>query len=745
MEEASFPIIIPAYYLSAGLAFYTAIHSFIFAYNKDRVSLNLSLALISLFVAGVQITIAVYHQAATVVDASLALKFQLIFFFGYVLSTYAFVGIYTSFKKVTPLLILLALFFGALLPLNFYSPNSLRFTTLEAVAPLRMPWGETLRMFSGTPSVWNMVLRFIQFGLLGFIGWRSFVLYQQKKYVSAILLGISSVVFVLSAAWGFLIDLGRIHSFYIGGFAFVFLMILMSISLAEDRKNNILELKHAADLIKRGELELNSIFKAAPVAIALVKNRVFVKVNDFMSEMWGYSREELIGMSVRNFYLSDEDYKRVGNEFYSLVKKNGVAIVEIQSRFKNGRIIDVLLKGAFLDPEDESAGYVIMSLDITDRKTLEKQNLEKEKLESIGILAGGIAHDFNNILTAIVGNVSFAKIKIDSQSSIFKILDEAEKASIRAKGLASQLLTFSKGGQPIKHTASIKGLLNDSIGFVLRGSNVRAKLNIPEDIWAVDIDDGQISQVIQNLVINARQAMLEGGVIDIHAENLIVDESIGLSVKPGRYVNISIRDRGTGISKEDLSKIFVPYYTTKQKGTGLGLAITYSVIMKHEGLITVDSDLGKGTTFNIYLPASLDQNILEKNETVLFRGSGRVLVIDDEKGILDIVHAMLEYLGYNVDVSPSSEEAVLKFQNAKDSGLGFDVVITDLTFPGEISGMELHTRLKVIDPAIKVIVSSGYSNDSVMADFNSFGFSGVIIKPYNISDLSKVLKEVIDK
>lgn len=521
-------------------------------------------------------------------------------------------------------------------------------------------------------------------------------------------------------------------------------MIMMSISLVEDRKNRLFELGQATNVIRRGEMELNSIFKAAPVAVGLVKDRTLVKVNDFMCEMMGYSREELIGQSLRMFYLSGEEFERVGKEFYASIRKNGVSTIETECRLKDGRIINALIKGAFLNPDDESAGFVTMAMDITDRKALEKQNLEREKLESIGLLAGGIAHDFNNILTAIVGNVSFAKVKIDNQSSIFKILGEAEKASLRAKGLASQLLTFAKGGQPIKRTASIKDLLNDSIEFVLRGSNVRATIDIPEDLWAVDIDDGQISQVIQNLVINARQAMLEGGVIDSRAENLIVEESNGLSIKPGRYVKISIRDRGTGISKEDLSKIFVPYFTTKQKGTGLGLAITYSVIMKHEGLITVDSDLGKGTTFNIYLPASLDQNILVKSEPGLFKGSGRVLVIDDDESILNIAREMLGYLGYDVKVSPSSEKGALMFQIAKDSHLGFDVVIIDLTFPGEFSGMELHTKLKEIDPTIKVIVSSGYSNDSVLADFNAFGFSGVIIKPYNISDLSKVLKEVID-
>lgn len=745
MEETYFPIVIPAYYLSAGLALYTAIHSLIFVFSKDRVSLNISLAGLSLFIMGYQITYAAYYQAGAVVDASVVLKFQVLFLLGIILSGYAFIAIYTEYQRITRLLTILFFFFLVLLPFNFYSPHSLWFTTLEVTAPLRMPWGETLKQFSGTPSVWNLAIQLILLGLLCFAGWRSIVLYRHGNQLSAKMLGFPVILAILVEILGMFIDIGKVHSIYFGGFLFVFIMITMSISLAEDRKKDLMELKRAADLIRRGEIELNSIFKAAPVAVALVKNRAFVKVNDFMCEMWGYSRDELIGMSVRNFYLSDEDYERVGREFYSLVKKYGVATVETRCRFKSGKIIDVLLKGAFLDPEDESAGYVIMSLDITDRKSLEKQNLEREKLESVGLLAGGIAHDFNNILTAILGNVSFARVNLDSKSPIFEILGDAEKASLRAKGLASQLLTFAKGGQPIKRTASISDLLRDTVEFVLRGSNVRSRLDIPEDLWPVDIDNGQISQVVQNLVINARQAMHEGGVIDIHAKNLIVDldESKSLSIRQGKHVKISIQDHGPGIPEENLSKIFVPYFTTKEKGTGLGLAISYSIIQKHEGNIMVDSELGKGTTFDIYLPASSRQIILEKNESELFKGTGKILVIDDEESILKVALKMLQYLGYKAEASPSSNEAVFKFRNATNSGQRFDVVITDLTFPGEISGLELQRKLKEIDPMIKVIVSSGYSSDSVMADSKAFGFSGVIIKPYNISDLGKILKEVI--
>lgn len=482
METSFLPIITPAFCFSAGLALYTAIHSLISVSNKDRISLNLALAVLSLFITGIQISTAAYYQAMSVVQASVSLKFQLIFFLGFVLSAYAFIGIYTDYPRVTPILIPSALFFGALLPLNFYSPHSLRFTTLVAAEPIRMPWGETLMIFTGATSIWNWAFRIIHFSLICFFGWRAIALFRQGKRSPAILLGLSTVLFLLAAIWGVLIDLDRVHSIYPGGFVFVFLMIMMSISLAQDRKKDLSDLRHAADLIRRGEMELSSIFKAAPVAVGLVKDRTLVKVNDFMCEMMGYAREELIGQSLRMFYQNEKEFERVGREFYTSIKKKGVSTIETECCLKDGRVINALIKGAFLNPDDESAGFVTMALDITDRKALEKQSPEQEKLESLGLLAGGIAHDFNNILTAIVGNISLAKVKVDIKNPIYRLLGEAEKASFRARGLSSQLLTFSKGGQPVKHTASIKDLLNDSVEFVLRGSNVRAKLEISEQL-----------------------------------------------------------------------------------------------------------------------------------------------------------------------------------------------------------------------------------------------------------------------
>jgi CheY-like chemotaxis protein len=375
-----------------------------------------------------------------------------------------------------------------------------------------------------------------------------------------------------------------------------------------------------------------------------------------------------------------------------------------------------------------------------------KNLLKIQKLESLELLAGGIAHDFNNILTGILGNISLAKAWVDPGDRLFERLNEAEKGSLRARDLALQLLTFAKGGSPIKTVASITCLMEQSIHFALRGSNARSQFFFKEGLWPVEIDEGQISQVFQNLVINAQQAMPEGGAIQIDAENLTVasDQEKYPPFKKGNYVKISIKDHGIGIPKDNLSKIFDPYFTTKQKGSGLGLAISHSIIQKHEGYLTVESEPGTGTTFFIYLPASSKElNPRKKEEDDLVMGRGRILMMDDDETVLDMAEKMFRHLGYEVDLSCSGTAALLRYRQARDSGQAYDAVLTDFTVPGDIGGLEVLRKLREMDPRVKVIVSSGYSNDPVMANFKTIGFSGVIMKPYTITELSKTLHDII--
>ncbi len=382
--------------------------------------------------------------------------------------------------------------------------------------------------------------------------------------------------------------------------------------------------------------------------------------------------------------------------------------------------------------------------DITERKRMEEELLKIQKLESIGVLAGGIAHDLNNLLTAVVGNISLARMYKDLAEKD-KRLAEAEAASMQIKDLTQQLLTFSKGGAPILQMSAIAELLESSATFALSGSNVKCEFSISDDLWTVEADEGQINQVIHNLIINADQAIPEGGLVRICAENINVDTESGLPLKAGEYIKISIEDQGLGIPKEHLNRIFDPFFTTKQAGNGLGLATSYSIIQNHNGYITVDSQLGVGTTFHIYLPALSEAVMMERETTknIPIKGSGRILVMDDEKHVRDLAAEILSRLGYEVTTSIDGSETIELYRDAMTSEEPFNAVILDLTVPGSMGGREAIQELIEIDPEIKAIVSSGYSNDPVMAYFREYGFRGVIAKPYRALELSAVLYRVM--
>jgi len=382
--------------------------------------------------------------------------------------------------------------------------------------------------------------------------------------------------------------------------------------------------------------------------------------------------------------------------------------------------------------------------DITEQKLHEAEQTKAEKLESVGVLAGGIAHDFNNILTAILGNISLARLDARNNEELSTRLGEAEKASLRAQELTHQLLTFSKGGSPIKKAASIGEIIRESCSFSLRGSNVRCDCTIADDLATAEVDEGQISQVLNNLIINADHAMADGGQLRVGADNVELDDTDNLPLKPGRYLKITISDTGTGIPEEHLSRIFDPYFTTKQKGSGLGLATTYSIIKNHDGHIDVESRLGTGTTFTIFIPASEHgPQVPAGKERQSARGKGRILVMDDEEAIQRVTGITLTRLGYEVDFAENGEKAIEKYQRAMDEGKRYDAVIIDLTIPGGMGGKEAIGHLKKIDPEVKAIVSSGYSNDPILADYTRYGFSGMIIKPYKATTIGNVVQQVL--
>ncbi len=382
--------------------------------------------------------------------------------------------------------------------------------------------------------------------------------------------------------------------------------------------------------------------------------------------------------------------------------------------------------------------------EMAQRKKMENEILNAQRLESIGTLAGGIAHDFNNLLTAILGNISLARRSGDTENMPEK-LEAAERACIRAQDLTRQLLTFSKGGAPVKKTISLARLLKECVPFTLRGSNVKGELDIPQDLWPVEVDPGQLHQVIGNLVINADQAMPEGGKITVSAQNTEIEKDNQLLLKAGSYVEISVADRGVGIAEKHLQRIFDPFFSTKRKGSGLGLATSYSIIKNHGGRITVDSRIGDGTTFQLYIPAAPGKVIEEKEQKSEqpFSGAGRILVMDDEEMIRDMVFDFLGEIGYEVVTAEDGAEAIALYKEARKSGKDFDAVILDLTVPGGLGGKEALKGLVEIDPGVKAIASSGYHGDPVMANFKDFGFSNAIAKPYKIEELNGVLRDVL--
>ena len=386
--------------------------------------------------------------------------------------------------------------------------------------------------------------------------------------------------------------------------------------------------------------------------------------------------------------------------------------------------------------------------DITERKKFEEERLRSSKLDSLGFLAGGLAHDFNNLLTSILGQLSLAKFSLSSNDLLFQRLTEAEKASLRAQDLTKQLLTFAKGGTPIKKAASLNQVVEENTRFVLAGSNVKCRFHLSKKIWTVEIDIGQISQVIQNLVINAQQAMPDGGELMVHGSNVVVDpegnqSSLGLPI--GKWVRVSFADQGIGIPKEDLSKIFDPYFTTKVTGTGLGLATSFSIVKNHGGLMSVDSERGVGTTFTIFLPASPYLEVLTDRKTANVRiGKGKILIMDDEGSIRNLLSEMVELCGYTYETAKDGAEALSLFSRAKENGLPFDGVILDLTIPGGMGGKDVIRRLIQIDPNINAIVLSGYSDDPVLANFREYGFKGRVSKPFRLAELSEKLHKLFE-
>ncbi len=478
--------------------------------------------------------------------------------------------------------------------------------------------------------------------------------------------------------------------------------------------------------------------------------------NKHSEDVFGYTAQEAIGKNLLELIVPEESRPvflqclKTGR----CIRESGefMSSGELVLRHKNGRTIPIYCMHTAVCMDGQEPLLFSIAIDISDRKQIEEELLNAKKLEAIGLLAGGIAHDFNNLLFVILGNISMAQMKLNDRATASRHLDEAEKACLRAKDLTHKFITFSSGGGPLKSSASIRDLIDNAVSLVLSGSNIRGDTRIPDNLWFAEMDESQMRQTLTGVLSNAREAMPRGGVIRVRAENLEVgarEKTSLLLEKEGRYVRMVISDEGTGIPAEHLGKIFDPYFSTKyrgsQKGMGFGLAIARSVIRKHNGNIQVESEPGKGTQVTILLPASpANTESVPARIGVMRRGGRkRVLIMDDEEMLSDLAKTMLEHLGYDVSVAADGNEAVGMYSEAMEEGREYDVVILDLTVKGGMGGQEAVQKLLYLNPGVKAIVSSGYSNDPIMCDFTKYGFQDILSKPYDLDKLEAVLDRVL--
>ncbi|MCK5004582.1 MAG: PAS domain S-box protein, partial [Candidatus Aminicenantes bacterium] len=498
------------------------------------------------------------------------------------------------------------------------------------------------------------------------------------------------------------------------------------------------------DAEKRQKL-LESFLNNIPEAIVLLdSSHHIVEWNPGAEKMFGYLHEEVVGKNIDDL-ITDREYLKEAKKFTKRVLSGEAVYPHETVRYrKDGSPVNVIVSGSPVKIRGKLQGIVGIYIDISMKKKIEEELKKADKLESLAILAGGIAHDFNNILASILVNIGLFELYKDDDSKRVSKLKEMESAILRAKDLTQQLLTFSKGNAPIKNPASINELLEETVNFTLSGSNVKCDFHISENLREADIDKGQISQVIQNIIINAVQAMPEGGTISVSAENLDKKEIKDLPLNKNRYIRMEFKDRGIGVPESQLKNIFDPFFTTKQKGGGLGLATAFSIIKNHDGLITVESELGKSTTFCVYLPA-LKTKVLKKDqkENNVVSGKGKILLMDDDEMILSASGGLLEHLGYIVEEAKDGEEAIVLYKNAKNSQDPFDCVILDLTIPNGMGGKEVIKELLKNDPDVKAIATSGYSIDPIIADYKKFGFKGAIPKPYIIEELSMLINKIL--
>jgi len=512
------------------------------------------------------------------------------------------------------------------------------------------------------------------------------------------------------------------------------------LSVAERRIRALAERNQARTELQEAVGKMTDILeKTSDGFFAVDRDWKFTFVNRQAEKLLDRHREDLIG---KDFWVELPEFTRDAFEKnYRRAMSEQVAI-EFEASDPSGKVWFELLA------YPSGGGVSVFLRDVTDRKRVEEERLTTDKLESLGTLAGGIAHDLNNLLTVISGNIGLAQIEAPgSPANLLSFLSRAGEAAQHAAQLSNQLLTFSKGGTPLKRVVSISDLVTQAAEFALHGSNLRSDLDIQAGLWRSAVDPAQIEQVINALVINAREAMPRGGIVRVSARNLEIDANSGFLIRPGRYVKVQVADNGGGIENRLVTKIFDPYFTTKSTGTGLGLSISYSVVKKHGGLLHLEHTSADGSTFTFYLPATdseppAPEPTLE-NEIFSFNHQ-RVLVMDDEAAIRDLTSELLGTLGYKVTTVPDGAEALKKYELAMRTGETFQAVILDATIRGGMGGVATMERLRDLDPNVTAIICSGYSDDAALAEFLTYGFRAALPKPFTRHELANVLQRAFE-
>ncbi len=506
---------------------------------------------------------------------------------------------------------------------------------------------------------------------------------------------------------------------------------------------DISDRKQAQTALKENEQRMRAILEASPDPMVLYNKTGHPEyINPAFTEVFGWPLDEL---KKKPIPFVPPDQKQLTEEKIKEIYTHGKPLKFETKRYtKDNHTLDIFLSAAVTKSDDgKPTGMVVNLSDITERKALEAQYEQAQKMEALGTLAGGIAHDFNNLLSGIFGYIDLARKKT-KESKTEEYLTKAFNTSGRAKGLTHQLLTFSKGGAPIKRIDSLVPFLQETTQFALSGADVSCSFNLPDDLWMCDYDKNQLGQVIDNIVINAHHAMPSGGNIQVDATNVIVKGKEHPALDPGKYVKISISDTGMGIAEKYIPRIFDPFFTTKQKGSGLGLATSYSIVKRHGGIIDIESILGVGATFHIFIPAAehpkiQGKTLVEKH----YQGSGRILIMDDEEMIQEMMTDMLETMGFTIKGENEGRGAVAAFKKAKERNNPFRAVILDLTVKGGMGGKETVKEIRKTDKTVPVFVASGYSEDEAIANPEAFGFTASLEKPFSVAQLARMFEKYL--